>query len=136
LPVNCYAFLTEIKAVKKRKERAKDLEGIDMSNIITSSRRRSSSFMPRPVPKIVADSDDDDNEDVADHDENVEGGDKGDDDDAEAGDGSSDGKIQSQYLNLLPYKDLGSRTALQNNHIQLHLKDMNLSGSTRNTFKR
>uniref|UniRef100_A0ACD5WZQ9 Uncharacterized protein n=2 Tax=Avena sativa TaxID=4498 RepID=A0ACD5WZQ9_AVESA len=77
----------EIKAVKKRKEREKDLEGIDMSNIITSSRRRSASFIPQPVPKIEADSDDDDDEDVAD-DENVEGGDKG--DNAEAGDGSAD----------------------------------------------
>uniref|UniRef100_A0ACD5WYD5 Uncharacterized protein n=1 Tax=Avena sativa TaxID=4498 RepID=A0ACD5WYD5_AVESA len=75
----------EIKAVKKRKERAKDLEGIDMNNIITSSRRRSASFIPRPVPKIEADSDD---EDVADDEENVEGGDKG--DDAESGAGSAD----------------------------------------------
>ncbi|KAM0868907.1 hypothetical protein ACQ4PT_041012 [Festuca glaucescens] len=81
----------EIKAVKKRKERAKDLEGIDMSNIITSSRRRSS-FIPTPLPKIEADSDDDDDEDVADDEENVEGGDKG--GDAEAGDGSADGKIK------------------------------------------
>ncbi|KAM0875856.1 hypothetical protein ACQ4PT_036534 [Festuca glaucescens] len=77
----------EIKAVKKRKERAKDLEGIDMSNIITSSRRRSS-FIPMPVPKIEVDSDDDDYEDVANDEENVEGGDKG--SDAEAGDGSAD----------------------------------------------
>ncbi|XP_015698136.1 protein starmaker isoform X2 [Oryza brachyantha] len=81
----------EIKAVKKRKERAKELEGIDMSNIITSSRRRStSSFIPLPTPKIVADSDDDDEEDDDDDEEaNVEGGD-GDNDDGEAGNGSAD----------------------------------------------
>ncbi|CAM0873699.1 unnamed protein product [Alopecurus aequalis] len=73
----------DIKAVKKRKERAKDLEGIDMSNIITSSRRRSAStFIPLPLPKFEADSGDDDDEDDADDEENVQGGDKGDDDDA------------------------------------------------------
>uniref|UniRef100_A0A0D9XSU5 DEK-C domain-containing protein n=1 Tax=Leersia perrieri TaxID=77586 RepID=A0A0D9XSU5_9ORYZ len=67
----------EIKAVKKRKERAKELEGIDMSNIITSSRRRSTSnFIPLPTPKIVADSDEDDEENAEDDEEaaNVEGG--------------------------------------------------------------
>ncbi|KAL6842931.1 hypothetical protein ACP4OV_027244 [Aristida adscensionis] len=86
----------EIKAVKKRKERAKELEGIDMSNIITSSRRRTTSnFIPLPKPKIEADSDNDDDEDAAeaddeDEEENVDGGDKGDNDDAEAGDGSAD----------------------------------------------
>ncbi|CAO2149157.1 unnamed protein product [Urochloa humidicola] len=86
----------EIKAVKKRKERAKELEGIDMSNIITSSRRRStSSFIPLPPPpKIEEDSDDDEDDDAKDDDEdveeNVEGGDEGDNDDVEAGDGSAD----------------------------------------------
>ncbi|KAM3313051.1 hypothetical protein ACQJBY_032647 [Aegilops geniculata] len=84
----------EIRAVRKRKERAKDLEGIDMSNVITNSRRRNaSSFIPLPVPKIEADSDSDDDDDDGEE-ENVEGGDKGDDDDAEAGDGSADGMIQ------------------------------------------
>ncbi|KAL6654785.1 hypothetical protein ACP70R_008250 [Stipagrostis hirtigluma subsp. patula] len=86
----------EIKAVKKRKERAKELEGIDMSNIITSSRRRTaSSFIPLPKPKIEPDSDDDDDEDAEedddeDEEENVDGGDEGDNDDAEAGGGSDD----------------------------------------------
>nr|CAB3468027.1 unnamed protein product [Digitaria exilis] len=87
----------QIKAVKKRKERAKELEGIDMSNIITSSRRRStSSFIPLPPPpKIEADSDDDDDdaEDDDEDEENVEGGDEGDNDDAKAGDDSADGMI-------------------------------------------
>lgn len=85
---------TEIKAVKKRKERAKELEGIDMSNIITSSRRRSTSnFIPLPTPKIVADSDEDDEEDAEDDNDeevNVEGGDEGDNDVGKAGDGSAD----------------------------------------------
>ncbi|KAG9451082.1 hypothetical protein H6P81_011047 [Aristolochia fimbriata] len=40
----------EIKAVKKKKERAKELEGIDTSNIVSSSRRRSSSFFTKPSP--------------------------------------------------------------------------------------
>ncbi|KAL5203748.1 hypothetical protein ABZP36_008619 [Zizania latifolia] len=85
----------EIKAVKKRKERAKELEGIDTSNIITSSRRRStSSFIPLPKFKIEVDSDDDDEEeDAQDNDDveaNVEGGDEGDNDGGEAGKGSAD----------------------------------------------
>ncbi|XP_066340045.1 uncharacterized protein [Miscanthus floridulus] len=73
----------EIKAVKKRKERAKELEGIDMSNIITSSRRRStSSFIPLPPPpKIEVDSDEEEEDDDAEDDdevdeENVKGGDE------------------------------------------------------------
>lgn len=42
----------EIKEVKKKKERAKELEGIDISNIVTSSRRRSTSnFMVPPIHK-------------------------------------------------------------------------------------
>ncbi|KAK3120351.1 hypothetical protein QOZ80_9AG0686220 [Eleusine coracana subsp. coracana] len=86
----------EIKAVKKRKERAKELEGIDMSNIITSSRRRNTSnFIPLPPPKVAADSDDSDDEDDAQDDEDddeeiVEGADESDNDVAEGDDGSAD----------------------------------------------
>jgi len=78
----------EIKAVKKRKERAKELEGIDMSNIITSSRRRStSSFIPLPPPpQIEVDSDDDDEDD----DDDAEGNDAEDDDDDAEGDDDDD----------------------------------------------
>ncbi|GJN04678.1 hypothetical protein PR202_ga22243 [Eleusine coracana subsp. coracana] len=89
-------FWTEIKAVKKRKERAKELEGIDMSNIITSSRRRNTSnFIPLPPPKVAADSDDSDDEDDAQDDEDddeeiVEGADESDNDVAEGDDGSAD----------------------------------------------
>ncbi|CAN6583872.1 unnamed protein product [Malus baccata var. baccata] len=53
----------EIKEVKKKKERAKELEGIDMSNIVTSSRRRSTtSFVPPPIPQIPVESESDDAE--------------------------------------------------------------------------
>lgn len=42
-------MLSEIKDCKKRKETAKELEGIDMSNIISSTRRRSTfSFVSPP----------------------------------------------------------------------------------------
>lgn len=43
----------EIKEVRKRKNRARELEGIDMSNIVSSSRRRSTatSFVPPPKPE-------------------------------------------------------------------------------------
>ncbi|CAN1175377.1 hypothetical protein LINPERHAP2_LOCUS31913 [Linum perenne] len=48
----------EIKEVRKKKERAKELEGIDMSNIVSSSRRRStSSYVPPPMPKLPVESD-------------------------------------------------------------------------------
>ncbi|XP_030934642.1 troponin T, skeletal muscle isoform X1 [Quercus lobata] len=88
----------EIKEVRKSKERAKELEGIDMSNIVQSSRRRSTtSFIPPPriappkiaspkiaprKPKILVESDGDDVKDadeekVEDTDkENVEDADK------------------------------------------------------------
>ncbi|XP_027334584.1 myb-like protein X isoform X5 [Abrus precatorius] len=42
----------EIKEVKRKKARAKELEGIDVSNIVSSSRRRSTnSFAAPPPPK-------------------------------------------------------------------------------------
>jgi len=45
----CNVSATEIKEVKRRKERAKELEGIDLSNIVSSTRRRSTtSFVPPP----------------------------------------------------------------------------------------
>ncbi|XP_065866572.1 uncharacterized protein [Euphorbia lathyris] len=42
----------EIKEVKKKKERVKELEGIDMSNIVSSSPRSFTSYVPHPKPKI------------------------------------------------------------------------------------
>lgn len=57
-------FLLEIKEVKRRKERAKELEGIDTSNIVVGSRRRSTfSFVPPPKPKEPIESDGDDSQD-------------------------------------------------------------------------
>jgi len=80
---------SEIKAVKKRKERAKELEGIDMSNIVSSSRRRSAfSYTPPPKPKIEAESDEDGEEDE--DDDNEEDSDEGDNEDSSEG---SDGGI-------------------------------------------
>ncbi|WOL02804.1 DNA ligase 1 [Canna indica] len=53
----------EIKAVKKKKERARELEGIDMSNIVSSSRRRTaSSYIPLPKPKIEVESEEEEEE--------------------------------------------------------------------------
>lgn len=59
----------EIKAVRKKKERTKELEGINLDNIVSSSRRRSSSnFIMPPKPKIESD-EEEDSEDEADDDE-------------------------------------------------------------------
>ncbi|ONM26854.1 hypothetical protein ZEAMMB73_Zm00001d007435 [Zea mays] len=101
----------EIKAVKKRKERAKELEGIDMSNIITSSRRRStSSFIPLPPPpQIEVDSDDDEDDDddaegndAEGDDDDAEGDDEddaeGDDDDAEGDDAEDDDEVDEENV--------------------------------------
>ncbi|XP_020272769.1 LOW QUALITY PROTEIN: eukaryotic translation initiation factor 5B-like [Asparagus officinalis] len=83
----------EIKAVKKRKERAKELEGIDMSNIVSSSRRRNtSSYIPIPKPKIEVESDEDEGGEEEEEDEdNEEDSDEGnnDEDSSEASDGGN-----------------------------------------------
>ncbi|GAV84119.1 CHZ domain-containing protein [Cephalotus follicularis] len=82
----------EIKDVRKRKERAKELEGIDMSNIVSSSRRRSTiSFVAPPKPKIPDESGGDDTEDSDDEDKD----DDDEDNDADGGDDDS----QSEDLN-------------------------------------
>ncbi|XP_043703210.1 DNA ligase 1-like [Telopea speciosissima] len=80
----------EIKAVKKKKEREKELEGIDMSNIVSSSRRRSTAFYIAPKPKISVESDgkDDkknDNEGIDDDEEDD------DDEDDSSSEGTSEG---------------------------------------------
>ncbi|KAG6528052.1 hypothetical protein ZIOFF_010190 [Zingiber officinale] len=67
----------EIKAIKRKKERARELEGIDMSNIVSSSRRRTtSSYIPPPKPKIEveSESDEEDEENEEDTDENEDDG--------------------------------------------------------------
>ncbi|XP_059630764.1 uncharacterized protein LOC132273733 [Cornus florida] len=77
----------EMKEVRKQKQRAKELEGIDMSNIVSSSRRRSTSFfVAPPKPKIPVESDDD-TDDTNNNDEGEENDDDN-EDDAEDGDDS------------------------------------------------
>lgn len=76
----------EIKEVKRRKERAKELEGIDTSNIVLGSRRRSTShFIPPPKPKEPIEPDGDDSEDNDNDD-----GDDSEDTDKDDGDDSED----------------------------------------------
>lgn len=83
---------SEIKEVRKRKDRAKELEGIDMSNIVSSTRRRSTtSFVPPPKPKVTVKSDSEKAEDI-DSSNDEDGTD--DDSDDEDGDDS-----QSEELN-------------------------------------
>ncbi|KAF5739661.1 hypothetical protein HS088_TW12G00870 [Tripterygium wilfordii] len=87
----------EIKEVKKRKDRAKELEGIDMNNIVSSSRRRSNTTFvapPKPPPVVTGgdesedtdsndDEDDDDSDDEGNDDEEENGGDDEDDEEVE-----------------------------------------------------
>ncbi|XP_052204224.1 uncharacterized protein LOC127809463 [Diospyros lotus] len=78
----------EIKEVKKRKDRAKELEGIDMSNIVSSTRRRSTtSFVAPPKPKIPLESDANDAEGT-DSSNNESDAENDDDDDEDDGDES------------------------------------------------
>ncbi|KAI3685549.1 hypothetical protein L6452_34797 [Arctium lappa] len=91
----------EIKEVKRRKERAKELEGIDTSNIVLGSRRRSTSnFIPPPKPKepIVPDGDDSEDNDNDDGDDS-EDTDKDDGDDSEDTD-KDDGDDQDEDDNI------------------------------------
>ncbi|XP_023636419.1 DNA ligase 1 [Capsella rubella] len=63
----------EIKEVKKRKERTKELEGIDTSNIVSSSRRRSTtSFVPPPKLIKAEESESDESENEEDEEEEDE----------------------------------------------------------------
>lgn len=56
--------MSEIKEVKKRKKTAKELEGIDLSNIVSNTRRRStSSFVAPPRPKSPPKTDKNDDKD-------------------------------------------------------------------------
>ncbi|KAG6650245.1 glutamic acid-rich protein-like isoform X1 [Carya illinoinensis] len=86
----------EIKEVRKKKERAKELEGIDMSNIVQSSRRRSTdSFVAPPKPKVPVESNGDDAEDTE-KDDNEDG----DDDEIDGDDNhEDDDDSQSEEFN-------------------------------------
>ncbi|KAG6774220.1 hypothetical protein POTOM_021571 [Populus tomentosa] len=93
----------EIKEVRKRKERAKELEGIDLSNIVTTSRRRSATSFVAPKPKVLVESESDDTDDTEEDDEDGEDNNEDDGDDnggvdspseeADEGIVSFDGKI-------------------------------------------
>ncbi|XP_022773227.1 glutamic acid-rich protein-like [Durio zibethinus] len=80
----------EIKEVRKRKERAKELEGIDTSNIVSNSRRRSTtSFIAPPKPKIPDVSDDDESEESDEDDDDDDEEDEDNDNEDADGDGNS-----------------------------------------------
>ncbi|XWS23765.1 hypothetical protein CRYUN_Cryun28dG0043300 [Craigia yunnanensis] len=80
----------EIKEVRKRKERAKELEGIDTSNIVSSSRRKSTtSFVAPPKPKIPDVSDDDESEESDEDDGDGDDDDEDNDDEDVCDDGNS-----------------------------------------------
>lgn len=71
----------EIKDVKKKKETAKELEGIDLSNIVSNTRRRSTtSFVIPPRPKSPPKNDKRDDKGGDSNDDDVSDNDKDDDD--------------------------------------------------------
>ncbi|XP_020691646.1 nucleolin 2 isoform X2 [Dendrobium catenatum] len=79
----------EIKSVKRKKERARELEGIDMSNIVSTSRRRSTfNFIPIPKPKIEAGSEEDEKDEEDEDDQ--EGTDDDDNGSGESSEGSEE----------------------------------------------
>ncbi|XP_008466703.2 uncharacterized protein LOC103504049 isoform X2 [Cucumis melo] len=82
----------EIKEVKKKKERAKELEGIDLSNIVSSSRRRSTTsyVAPPPKPKIPVKTDGDDADDTDDDEEEDDEEEEDDDEEEEDGEEEED----------------------------------------------
>lgn len=84
----------EIKEVKKRKERAKELEGIDLSNIVSNTRRRSTtSFVPPPRPKLPPKEDKNDDKKDDSSNDDASDGEKDDDDDED------DDSSQSEEFN-------------------------------------
>lgn len=101
-----FVHLPEIKDVKKRKEKARELEGIDLSNIVSSSRRRSvTSFVPPPKPKIpdVSESESEESEEEEDEeDEEVEDEDV-DEDKENGGNGSQSEESEEGMLFSFKY---------------------------------
>ncbi|KAI4339717.1 hypothetical protein MLD38_024627 [Melastoma candidum] len=77
----------EIKDVRKKKEREKELEGIDTSNIVSSSRRRTTSrYLPPPPPPKPKEPDEEEDSDDE----------EGDEEDEEEEDENDDGNEDSQ----------------------------------------
>ncbi|XP_061363929.1 uncharacterized protein LOC133307431 [Gastrolobium bilobum] len=91
----------EIKEVRRKKDRAKELEGIDLSNIVTSSRRRSTtSFLapPPPKPKVQLETSGNDGGEN-DNDNDDEGNDNEENEEDEEEDNSDDDGSQSEEFN-------------------------------------
>ncbi|MQL79553.1 hypothetical protein Taro_011989 [Colocasia esculenta] len=82
-----FIFPIQIKAVRKKKERAKELEGIDLSNIVSSTRRRTTSSFVIPPPKPEASSESDEEDD----DEDNEDSDDGNNDSGVSSEGNDEG---------------------------------------------
>lgn len=94
-----YFFCIEIKSVKRKKERARELEGIDMSNIVSTSRRRSTiNFIPTPKPKIETESDEDEEDEVEEDEVDQEGTDDGENGSGESSEGSQEGMLNKFFL--------------------------------------
>lgn len=100
-----FLIFLEIKEVSRKKARAKELEGIDMSNIVSSTRRRATiSFAapPPPKPKIPVETSgkdtkgsDNDNDDEGKENEEEEE----DEEDEEEEDSSDDDGSESEEFN-------------------------------------
>jgi ribosomal protein L12E/L44/L45/RPP1/RPP2 len=99
-----FLIFLEIKDTNRKKARAKELEGIDMSNIVSSTRRRASiSFAapPPPKPKIPVEtsgkdtkgSDNDNDDEGNDNEEDEE------DEEEEEEDSSDDDGSESEEFN-------------------------------------
>ncbi|RDX71877.1 hypothetical protein CR513_48716 [Mucuna pruriens] len=89
----------EIKEVKRKKARAKELEGIDLSNIVSSSRRRSTtSFaaLPPPKSKVPVETSDKGAEDSG-NDNDDEDNDNEEDDDEEEDSSDGDGSQSEEF---------------------------------------
>ncbi|XP_028775000.1 uncharacterized protein DDB_G0283697 [Neltuma alba] len=92
----------EIKDVKRKKERAKELEGIDVSNIVSSSRRRSTaSFAVPPKAKepVETKTNGDDVENSGDDNDDESNDDEEDEDEEEENSGDDDDGSQSEEVN-------------------------------------
>ncbi|KAL5076633.1 hypothetical protein RYX36_015617 [Vicia faba] len=97
----------EIKEVNRKKARAKELEGIDTSNIVSSTRRRATiSFAPPPPPKPKTPVEssgkdkkvsDDDNDDEGKDNEEDEEGEEEDEEEEEEEDSSDDGSESEDF---------------------------------------
>lgn len=107
-PFLCSLIYSEIKEVKRKKARAKELEGIDVSNIVSSSRRRSTSSFaappppppkPKPKPKVPVETSGNDAEgsDNGNDDEDNDNEEEGEEDEEE--DSSDDNGSQSEEFN-------------------------------------